>query len=85
MSRDTFRITSWVLAAGALSVRYLAAFLIGGVAMQDQRLRHYFYLLPVRDLLSFVIWLTSFVGNTVYWRGDRFRLAAGGRLIPMEK
>ncbi len=31
-----------------------------------------FWLLPVRDLLSFVVFLTSLFGETVHWRGTHF-------------
>jgi ceramide glucosyltransferase len=36
------------------------------------------WLLPFRDMLSFVIFLASFVGNTVYWRGTRYLTTADG-------
>jgi ceramide glucosyltransferase len=68
----------------ALIVRFGAAWIIGGWWMQDQRLRRYFYLLPLRDFFGFIVWIASFLGNTVSWRGDRFRLIAGGYLIPMK-
>lgn len=74
-----------VIASIAFFIRMLAAWYVGVYIMKDRRLRNYFYLVPIRDLISFIIWLISFVGNTVEWRGDRFRLAAGGKLIPMEK
>lgn len=77
-------IIAWVIAFFALAVRFTAALLIGGIWMGDQRLKRYFYLLPIRDLISFLIWLASFVGNTVYWRGDRFRLEVGGKLVRVD-
>jgi len=36
---------------------------------------------PVRDLLSFVIFVTSFFGNDVTWRGQRFSVRADGTLV----
>jgi ceramide glucosyltransferase len=69
----------------ALLARFAAAWLIGVTGMKDRLLRRYFYLLPVRDLISFIVWLISFSGNTVEWRGDRFRLEAGGKLVPIGK
>ena len=38
------------------------------------------WLLPLRDLVGVAVWAASFVGSTVTWRGDRFRLKKG-RLI----
>ena len=43
-------------------------------------LRRWFWLLPLEDLLAFTLWLGSWVGQHVLWRGVRFRLGKGGRL-----
>lgn len=72
---------AWIVALIALFIRFLAAWLIGGVWINDKRLKRYFYLLPIRDIFSFLVWIFSFLGNTVYWRGDRFRLEVGGKLV----
>jgi ceramide glucosyltransferase len=72
----------WSVSVLALLARFLAAWFIGVVGFADHRLRRYFYLLPVRDLLSFVIWCASFCGTTVYWCGERYRLLPGGTLLP---
>jgi ceramide glucosyltransferase len=39
------------------------------------------WLVPVKDLLQFLLWVLSFVGNRVEWRGRRFRVQRGGRLV----
>lgn len=39
------------------------------------------WLLPLRDLLSFGIYVTSFFGARVSWRGERYRLNADGTLV----
>jgi ceramide glucosyltransferase len=39
------------------------------------------HLLMPRDLLSFAIHVASFAGHGVTWRGQRFRVTGGGRLI----
>jgi ceramide glucosyltransferase len=36
--------------------------------------------LPLRDLLSFLIFLASFFGEDVHWRGSRFAVTQGGQL-----
>ena len=38
------------------------------------------WLAPVKDLLQAVLWLVSFLGNTVEWRGQRMRLGTDGTL-----
>jgi ceramide glucosyltransferase len=39
------------------------------------------WLLPVRDLLSFGVFIASFLGRTIAWRDRRFRIGPGGQLI----
>ncbi|MDB6026520.1 MAG: hypothetical protein JWM68_2743 [Verrucomicrobiales bacterium] len=43
---------------------------------------HYLYawMIPVKDLLNAVIWACAFFGNTVEWRGERFKVLPGGKL-----
>jgi ceramide glucosyltransferase len=40
-----------------------------------------FWLVPIKDLLQFAIWLCAFAGNTIEWRGQKFRLRRDGKLI----
>jgi ceramide glucosyltransferase len=40
------------------------------------------YMIPVRDLLSFVVYTASFFTRSVAWRDRRFRLGRDGRLRP---
>ena len=39
-----------------------------------------FWLLPVRDLLSFAVFVTSQFGETVHWRGSRFAVEPSGAM-----
>ncbi|MDB6033817.1 MAG: glycosyl transferase, family 2, partial [Verrucomicrobiales bacterium] len=36
---------------------------------------------PVKDLLQVLIWASAFVGNHITWRGQRFRVLHGGKLV----
>lgn len=40
---------------------------------------------PLKDLLQFAIWLCSFTGSTVIWRGETFAVKRGGVLIKLQK
>ena len=40
----------------------------------------YFWMIPLKDLLNVAVWALAFFGNTVEWRGDRFKILAGGKL-----
>lgn len=44
--------------------------------------RQSYWLMPLRDLLSFAVFVLSFFGATVSWRGTRYRVSADGRLTP---
>ncbi len=39
------------------------------------------WLLPLRDLVGLVTWAMAFFRQTVVWRGVRFRLTSGGRMV----
>jgi ceramide glucosyltransferase len=45
----------------------------------------YFLLLPVKDLISFSLWGLSFLGDTVSWKGRRYRVAPDGRLEKLQE
>jgi ceramide glucosyltransferase len=37
--------------------------------------------LVIQDLLSFVFWIAGFFGNTIMWRGRRYKLLPDGRFV----
>jgi hypothetical protein len=39
------------------------------------------WLVPLRDLVATGLWVRSFFGDTVVWRGRRLRVGAGGRIL----
>jgi ceramide glucosyltransferase len=43
--------------------------------------RQNYWLIPLQDILAFVVYLTSFLGATVHWRGADYRVAANGTLL----
>jgi ceramide glucosyltransferase len=38
------------------------------------------WLLPLRDALAFLVWVASFLGRTVEWRGATYTVQPGGRM-----
>jgi ceramide glucosyltransferase len=47
--------------------------------LHDRLTARLFFLVPLQDLLSFVMWLAGFFGNTILWRGREYYLRADGR------
>jgi ceramide glucosyltransferase len=45
---------------------------------------HRWWLGPARDLLSFLVFVASFFGGVVSWRGQRFRVRSDGTMIRLE-
>ncbi len=69
--------------AGTLASRFLAAWASGILVCRDRVIRKFFWLLLLRDLVALSVWITSFMGNHVVWRGERFRIEAGGKIKPV--
>ncbi len=76
-----FSTGSLILLAATLAIRLLTGWMIGVRWMNDQVLKRNFWLLPVRDLLSFAIWCLSLVGKHVEWRGRIFEVKRDGRMV----
>ncbi len=78
-----------VAPAAWISAAYLAAYLVLRLAMawvagvwglQDAVLRRKLWLVPLRDLLYFAVWLAAFTSNRIMWRGQEFVLHHGQML-----
>jgi ceramide glucosyltransferase len=87
----------WALAAAAVAPsRWLAAlFLIAYLALRlamswtigvrglkDPVARRGVWLIPLRDALTFLVWLASFASNRIRWRGLEFKVEKG-ILVPV--
>ncbi len=80
-----FSAFAWWLLAATMLVRFLPVFLVGVFGLKDRMLARYFWLVPIRDLVTFGIWAASFIGDEIHWRGVNFRVLPGGQLAPTRK
>jgi ceramide glucosyltransferase len=64
--------------------RVLLCVVVGWGVVQDRNARQRCWLYPVRDLLGFAIWCSSFFGSGIVWRGERYTLEPGGRMRSMD-
>jgi ceramide glucosyltransferase len=46
--------------------------------------RENYWLIPLQDIMAFAIYVASFFGATVHWRGADYRVAADGTLIEQD-
>jgi ceramide glucosyltransferase len=69
----------WIWAAlfAMFIARAVAAVVIGGKVLGDRQIGRDWWLIPVRDFVSVGVWVASFFGDTVVWRGEKFRLRDG--------
>jgi ceramide glucosyltransferase len=68
---------AWDLLALTLLLRFAVALVVGRIALEDRQALRHVWLIPLRDLVAAAIWFASLFGNTVTWRGERFRLSHG--------
>ena len=82
----------WALAAGVIMpwaatavlgvtalLRAIAVWAVAGYVLDDPLTRKRFWLVPVQDLLGWLVWIAGFFGNCIEWRDRTYRLLADGR------
>lgn len=74
----------WPMLLAALAFRALAAWATAGFVLKAPLSPRFWLLLALQDLLAFLFWIAGFFGNTIVWRGRRYRLQRDGRfsLLP---
>jgi len=72
-----FALWSFSLLSIVLLVRVSVALTVGVGVLRDEQVLRDIWLLPVRDVWGLIFWVWSFAGDTVVWRGERFRLMNG--------
>jgi ceramide glucosyltransferase len=78
--------TSWLALATSLILRWGVGWGVAGYT-GDRVSRRWLLLLPLRDMLSALVWCAGLLGRIVVWRGKRFILESDGRLrqLPMRR
>jgi ceramide glucosyltransferase len=69
-------ISIWLLGL-AFFLRLGVAMHVGAGVLGDRQVLRDLWLLPLRDAVGFAVWVWSFAGNTILWRGERFVLKQG--------
>lgn len=65
-----------------LILRWVVGWLVTGYT-GDRVSRRWLIWLPVRDVLSALVWVAGGAGKRVVWRGEHYRLVPGGKMRPL--
>jgi ceramide glucosyltransferase len=68
---------SWALLGVTAALRAAMALLVGRAVLKDQRAARELWLLPLRDVIALGIWIASFCGDRILWRGTEYILKKG--------
>ena len=74
----------WPVLAIAAVFRAVAAWAVAEWVLRDPLTRRRWWLVPLQDIFSFLVWIGGFFGSTILWRGRKYHLRADGRFEPVE-
>jgi len=74
-----------LFAAAYVGLRLAMAETVGVWGLRDETVRRKWWLLPLRDLLHFVVWVGSFFSNRIIWGDAEFELSANGEMAAISK
>ncbi len=72
---------SGMILGGILALKYFLALAVYKMVINNRQWLKWLFLIPVKDIFSFLIWIWSFFGSTVQWRGSRYRILRDGRIV----
>jgi ceramide glucosyltransferase len=70
----------WPFATSVALFRTGTAGAVTEWVLHDKLTRRYWWLIPLHDVLGFLLWIAGFFGNTIHWRGRRYRLRSDGTI-----
>jgi ceramide glucosyltransferase len=71
---------AWPVLIITLALRAAAAIATAEFVVHDPLLRRQWWLLPVQDLLGFMVWMGGFLGDKIVWRDRKCTVLRDGRL-----
>lgn len=71
---------AWPVVLLTLVVRSVAAAATASYILRDPLIRRQWWLLPVQDVLGFLVWMGGFLGDTIVWRDRKCTVLRDGRL-----
>lgn len=68
---------AWGLLGLTIGMRWAVALAVGAGVLRDPEVLRSFWLVPVSDVLRVLVWLGSYAGRRVHWRGHDYILEKG--------
>jgi ceramide glucosyltransferase len=77
-----------ITGAGILMLSVFVLRILSALLLQKRLTRRtdhfpWWFLPPLKDFFATVVWAAAFLGNTVTWRGQRYRVNKGGKLTEL--
>jgi len=69
----------WPVLAATVVFRAAAGWATAGYVLRDPLTRRRWWLVPLQDAASLLVWVAGFFGNTILWRGRKYWLLRDGR------
>ena len=73
----------WPVLAAAGVFRAAAAWATAGRVLHDPLTRRLWWIVPLVDIVSFMLWLAAFFGGTILWRGREYEVSRDGKFRPV--
>lgn len=70
---------TWAALAATLLMRWTINWSVSWQVLRDPHARRGWWLVPIQDLVEFVVWCAGFTGRTVMWRGLAYKVGREGR------
>jgi ceramide glucosyltransferase len=64
-----------------LALRYGVALVVYRKVINTRKWLRWLFLIPLKDILGFLVWLWSFAGSSVRWRGAYYRVTRDGKMV----
>src|SRR5271166_4114773 len=67
----------WLVLTATAITRFTSAVVVGRGVLRDPRVLRDLWLVPLRDLVALGVWIVSYFGDEIEWRGQQFKLRNG--------
>ena len=73
------RPVAWPALVATVAIRAAVAVATSQWVLRDPLTRALWWLVPIQDVASFIVWIGGFFGSHITWRGKRLKVLSDGR------